>query len=81
MALCKHVMGATGVAFPDKQINAANLTSMEGETFWAESEWNGDFFNIWNPKPVENEFKTPEPAAEPEKKPDADEDFADDIPF
>ena len=96
MALCKQVMGATGVAFPDKQINAANLTSMEGETFWAETEWNGDFFNIWNPKPVENEFKnenlagasfqevvnTPTPGGtEPETKADADEDFADDIPF
>ena len=79
MALCKHVMGATGVTFPDKQINAANLTSLEGETFWVETEWNGDFLNISNPKPVDNEFTTP--AAEPETKADEDENFEDDIPF
>lgn len=96
MALCKQVMGSTGVAFPDKQINAANIKSIEGSTFWAETKWNGDFFNISNPKLVENEFKnenlsgmsfqevvnTPIPGGtEPEKKADADEDFADDIPF
>ena len=96
MALCKQIMGSTGVAFPDKQINAKNIKSIEGETFWAETKWNGDFFNISNPKPVQNEFKnetlagasfqeivnTPTPGGtEPETKADADEDFADDIPF
>lgn len=81
MALCKQVMGSTGVQFPDKQINAANLKSMEGSTFWAETRWNEDFFNISNPKQLDTEFKQPEPAAEPETKADADEDFADDIPF
>jgi hypothetical protein len=80
-ALCKQVMGSTGVTFPNKAIDAPNLTSLEGATFWAETEWNGDFLNISNPKPVDNEFKTPAPAAEPETKDDADEDFADDIPF
>tara|TARA_Y100000004_G_scaffold99427_1_gene111369 strand:+ start:73 stop:570 length:498 start_codon:yes stop_codon:yes gene_type:complete len=81
MALCKQVMSATGVQFPDKQINAANIKSIVGEMFWAETEWNGDFFNISNPKMIDNEFKTPEPAAEPETKADADENFEDDIPF
>ena len=94
-ALCKQIMGSTGVAFPDKQINAKNIKSIEGETFWAETKWNGDFLNILNPKPVDNEFKnenlsgssfkevvnTPADSADPETKADADEDFADDIPF
>ena len=81
MALCKQVMSATGVQFPDKQINAANIKSIEGEMFWCETEWRGDFLNISNPKMIDNEFKTPAPAAEPETKADADENFEDDIPF
>ena len=95
MALCKQVMSATGVQFPDKQINAANIKSIEGEMFWAETEWNGDFLNISNPKMIDNEFKsenlsgmsfqeavnTPDAGAEPETKADADENFEDDIPF
>ena len=81
MALCKQVMSSTGVQFPNKQINAANIKSTEGEMFWAETEWNGDFFNISNPKMIDNEFKPPAPAAKPETKADADENFEDDLPF
>ena len=95
MALCKQVMSATGVQFPDKQINAANIKSIEGEMFWCETEWRGDFLNISNPKMIDNEFKsenlsgmsfqevvnTPDAGAEPETNADADEKFEDDIPF